>query len=195
MRADTYGMNSDHLMPNFLTHYYEASRGPFRNLSDLSLEEAEAILNLIRKEKDTFAGRRTSSYLAIRRDLENQIRQKFIAKGGVPQRSRPHYMIVGSCPWMMSWYLDARELRIPLAQFDPAILSFTYGDTFPALRYEDGKPYRKQVYTLAELPALISAYGLPQEWNPEGKKGPDRYIEAQIWDDAPFWDDAPLKIE
>ena len=178
-------MNGDTLMPDTLSHYYESSRGPFRNLSDLSLEEAEAILNRIRKEKDTFAGRRTAPYLAIRRDLEDQVRQKFIAKGGAPQRPRPHYMILGSCPWMKSWYLDGRKLTIPLSKFDPATLSFTYGDTFPALRYEDGKPYRKQVYTLAELPALITTFGLPQEWNPDGKKGPDRYIEAQIWADIP----------
>ena len=71
----------NNMMPDFLSHYYEASRGPFRNLSDLSLEVAEVILDRIREEKDTFAGQRTASYLAIRRDLENQIRQKFIAKG------------------------------------------------------------------------------------------------------------------
>jgi hypothetical protein len=171
-------------VPDFLSHYYEASRGPFRNLSDLSLGEAEAILRRIRKEKDTFAGRRSADYLAVRRDLENQVRQKFIAKGGAPQRSRPHYMILGSCPWLKSWYLDGLELKIPLSKFDPSMLSFTYGDTFPAMRREDGKPYRKQVYTLAELPALIAAYGLPQEWNSEGKLGPDRYIEAQLWYDA-----------
>ena len=173
-------------MPDFLSHYYEFSRGPFRNLSDLSLEEAEATLNRIREEKDTFAGRRTANYLTVRRDLENQVRQKFIAIGGTPQRLRPHYMILGSCPWLKSWYLDGRELRIPLTNFDPSILSFTYGDTFPAMRYEDDKPYRKQVYTLVELPALIAAHGLPQEWNSEGKLGPDRYIEAQIWDDRPL---------
>jgi hypothetical protein len=125
-------------------------------------------------------------YLAIRRDLEKQVRQKFVAKGGAPQRLRPHHMILGSCPWVKSWYVVGRELRIPLSQFDPSKLSFTYGDTFLAMRYEDGKPYRKQVYTLAELPALIAAYGLPQAWNSDGKMGPDRYIEAQIWDDAPL---------
>ena len=54
------------------------------------------------------------------------------------------------------------------------------------MRYEDGKPYRKQVYTVAELPAVIAAYGLPQAWNHEGEMGPDRYIEAQIWDDDPL---------
>ena len=54
------------------------------------------------------------------------------------------------------------------------------------MRFQDEKPYRKQVYTLDELPELIDRYGLPQEWNMDGTHGPDRYIEAQIWDDAPL---------
>jgi hypothetical protein len=54
------------------------------------------------------------------------------------------------------------------------------------MRLKDGKPYRGQVYTLAELPEVIRVYGLPQECNPDGAHGPDRYIEAQVWDDDPI---------
>ena len=179
-------MNCNYLMPDFLSHYYEASIGPFRNLSDLSFAQAEEISRKIQEKGGTFASERSVDYLAIRHDVEKQVRRQLIAKGGVPKRLHPHYMILGSCPWVKNWYLDGRELRIPLTNFDPSILSFTYGDTFPAMRYEDDKPYRKQVYTLAELPALIAAYGLPQAWNSEGKSGPDRYIEAQIWDEDPL---------
>jgi hypothetical protein len=42
------------------------------------------------------------------------------------------------------------------------------------------------VYTLDELPALVEQHGLPEDWNPDGASGPDRYIEAQIWDDGPL---------
>ncbi|HLO16004.1 MAG TPA: hypothetical protein VK206_14320, partial [Anaerolineales bacterium] len=65
-------------------------------------------------------------------------------------------------------------------------VSFTYGDSFPAMNYSDGKPYRGQVYMLSELGEVIKRYGLPQEWNPDGKGGPERYIEAQVWDDGPL---------
>ena len=95
-------------------------------------------------------------------------------------------MILGSCPWLQTWYKEGRELRVLLAVFRPEVVSFTYGDTFPAMRYPDGKPYRGQVYTLAELPELVRLYGLPQEWNPDGEHGPDRYIEAQVWADEPI---------
>jgi hypothetical protein len=173
-------------MDAYLYHYFECTRGPFHNLSDLPAEEAEAVLAAIRERGEGFASQRNSEYLTIRRELEKLVRKLFIEKGGEPLRERPHYMIVGACAWLESWYKKGCELHIPLKDFDPKQVSFTYGDTFPAMRYTDGKPYRRQVYTLAELPDLTAYYGLPQEWNADGTYGPDRYIEAQIWDDSPL---------
>lgn len=173
-------------IPDFLTHYYEHACGPFRNLSDLEPSTAENILNAIRAAGAGFASKRSDDYLRIRRDLEDQVRQLFIEKGGRPQRQRPHYMILGACPWVKSWYSSGQEVCIPLAEFPSEGVSFTYGDTFPAMRMQDGKPYRRQVYVMRELPDLIAAYGLPQEWNADGSLAPERYIEAQVWDDAPL---------
>ncbi len=174
------------LLPVFLSHYYEAAAGPFRSLTDLPPDEAESIQERIRRDGNRFASKRAADYLGIRRELEERIRALFIRKGGRPIRARPHYLILGSCPWLITWYADGREARIPLTTFTPEAVSFTYGDSFPAMRYQDGRPYRGCVYTLAELPALVSAYGLPQEWNAEGKLGPERYIEAQVWEDGPI---------
>ncbi len=185
-------MTADRL-PDFLSHYYEAAQGPFRSLSTLPPQEAERVLEGIRQRGETFASRRAADYLTIRRGLEERVRALFIARGGAPVLARPHYLILGACPWLLSWYRDGRELRVPLECFDPAIVSFTYGDTFPAMRYNDGRPYRDQIYTLAELPALVREFGLPQVWNADGAHGPDRYIEAQVWSDAPLqaWLPAP----
>ena len=71
-------------------------------------------------------------------------------------------------------------------EFDEWTISFTYGDLFPTMRFQDGKPYRGQIYTKDEICKLIEEYGLPQEWNRRGNKGPERYIEVQIWDDKPL---------
>ncbi len=87
---------------------------------------------------------------------------------------------------MLNWYADGCALRLPLGALDPQTVSLTYGDSFPAMRYQDGSPWRGQVYTLAELPALVARYGLPQVWNADGRRGPDRYIEAQLWSDVPL---------
>ena len=173
-------------VPDFLSHNYDASIGPFVNLSDLAVQTAEVHLERIRQSGKTFASKRSVDYLAVRRELEDQVRKLFIQKGGKPVRRRPQYMILGTCPWMLSWYVRGCELRIPLKRFSPENLSFTYGDTFPAMRYPDGKSHRGQVYCLDEIPDLVLQFGLPQDWNLNGKHGPDRYIEAQIWDDAPL---------
>lgn len=169
-----------------LFHYYEASKGPFLNLSDLQPDEAEQMLVALRRDQNLFASQRDANYLTVRRDLEAQIRNLFIQKGGKPLRMGPQYMIVGACPWVKQWYRDGAEVQIPLANFRASWISFTYGDSFPAMRYQDRRPYRGQVYTLQELPRLIETYGLPQAWNADGQNGPERYIEAQIWDDEPL---------
>jgi hypothetical protein len=169
------------MLPDHLYHYYEASQGPFRNLSDLPLPEAERIMNELRQAGKTFASKRTIEYLRVRRELEDIVRTAFVSKGGKPDRPRPHYMILGRCPWLLSWYQQGKELSIPIEAFRPETLSFTYGDAFPAMRCDDGRPYRRQVYTLAEIPDLVARFGLPQDWNADGQLGPERYIEVQVW--------------
>ena len=178
------GAEAEVMLPDFLTHYYEADTGPFRSLSSLSQADAAALLARLRDD-GVFAGKRAADYLARRHRAEALVRAAFIAKGGRPARMHPHYMILGACPWVCTWYRDGRALCIPLDAFPAECVSFTYGDTFPALFFDDGKSYRKQVYTLAELPDLVAQHGLPQEWNPDGRRGPDRYIEAQVWADGP----------
>lgn len=75
----------------------------------------------------------------------------------------------------------AKEGR-PVASFSPECISFTYGDLFPAMRYPDGKPYRGQVYLLAEIREAISLFGWPQEWN---ALGPERYTRGSGLADPP----------
>jgi hypothetical protein len=170
---------------DYLYHYYDESTGPFRNLSDLAPEAAEAVLGDIRARNTGFASRRSPDYLEIRRSLEARARELFIAKGGRPVRQQPHYMTYGSCPWLLEWYPQGRALAIPVDAFSPDRISCTYGDLFPAMRHLDGKPYREKVYTLEEIQEVIQEYGLPQNWNPAGASGPERYIEVQVWEEPP----------
>lgn len=173
------------VLPDFLTHYYEAARGPFRSLTALAPAQAAGIVAEL-ASAGVFASQRAADYLDIRRELEQRIRTLFIARGGQPERSTPHYLILGACDWVRTWYADGREARIPLSACDPRQVSFTYGDSFPAMRFGDGRAYRGRVYTLDDLPGLVRTYGLPQDSNPDGARGPDRYIEAQLWADEPL---------
>lgn len=173
-------------MTTVLTHYYDAARGPLRSLTALSPGEADAIQARIRASGQGFASQRAADYLAIRRELEARIRALFVERGGSPERNTPHYFIVGTCDWVLSWYAEGRALSLPISDFDAATVSLTYGDSFPAMRYHVPQPWRGQVYTLAELPDLVARFGLPQITNPDGARGPERYIEAQVWSDAPL---------
>ena len=51
---------------------------------------------------------------------------------------------------------------------------------------DDGREYRKTLYTYPEILRIIDKYGLPQDWNPDGVYGPERYIEAHVWSDDPI---------
>jgi hypothetical protein len=170
-------------MEIFLYHYYEATTGPFKNLSKLSITAVQQVMEQLKTKSNVFASKRSDDYLEIRRELEGRARDLFILKGGEPVSSYPHYMTLGECVWIKDWYQNGRELRLRLDEFDESAVSFTYGDLFPTMRYKDGKPYRETVYTKREILELAESIGLPQDWNHDGSKGPERYIEAQVWDD------------
>lgn len=170
----------------FLYHYYDRKVGPFRNLSDLSVDVATGLLDSIRKEKpDTMCAKRQASYIQDRLYYEKILREEFIKKGGQAKHKAPHYMVVEHSPWLSSWYDNMAYIKIPIEEFDVNTLSFTYGDSHPTFspRVNDGKEYRKKLYTYEEILDIIEKYGLLQDWNDDGKFGPERYVEAHIWSD------------
>lgn len=170
----------------FLYHYYDKSNLPFLNLSDVPLEDANKILDNIRKNKpETLCAKRNSKYMELRLHYETILKAEFLKKGGIIKRNSPHYMVVEHSPWLYSWYENADFIKIPIEEFDLRTVSFTYGDSHPTFssKINDGKEYRGKLYTYDEILILIEKYGLPQDWNNDGKLGPERYIEAHIWSD------------
>ncbi len=170
----------------YLYHYYDKNSQPFLNLSDLPNEEADHVLEKIKQTRpNSFCAKRSSDYMKNRRYFEEILREEFAKKGGKMQRMTPHYMTVEPCPWLSSWYEDSAFIKIPIEEFDVSTLSFTYGDSHPTFsdKVNDGKEYRKKLYTYEEILGVIEKYGLPQEWNADGSYGPERYIEVHVWSD------------
>lgn len=170
----------------FLYHYYDKTIGPFKNLSDLDREEADKVLQQIAITKPNVqCAKRSADYMQARAYYENILRTEFQKKGGYIQRQVPHYMVVEHSPWLSTWYENSAYIKIPIEEFDLRTVSFTYGDSHPTFsdRVNDGKEYRKKLYTYDEILEVIDKYGLPQDWNDDGKFGPERYIEAHIWSD------------
>jgi hypothetical protein len=46
-RQAVFVLRSDMVVPDYLSHYYEFSKGPFLSLSRLSLDEAERVMDRI----------------------------------------------------------------------------------------------------------------------------------------------------
>lgn len=170
----------------FLYHYFDSTVGPFKNISDLSPQKAQAVLDNIKKTKpNSLCAQRQENYVENRLYYENILREEFLKKGGRLERQVPHYMVVEHSPWLNSWFENADYIKIPIEEFDLSTISFTYGDSHPTFsdRVNDGKEYRKKLYLYHEILKIIDKYGFPQDWNDDGKYGPERYIEAHIWSD------------
>lgn len=168
----------------YLYHYFDKRTGPFRSLTMLSDGEAREMLARVKTDRPGgFCAQRDDSYLDKRRSCEAILRREFAAKGGRIELPSPHYLVVEHCPWLYSWYEQPDFLKIPIEEFDVNTLSFTYGDSMPTFAVDDGREYRKQVYTYDEILGIIEKYGLPQDWNANGASGPERYIEVHAWSD------------
>lgn len=174
-------------MAIYLYHYYDQTIGPFKNLADLTDEQAKEILMEMRESRPySQPAQRDSLYMTRRRNYEKIAYDKFIELGGKPQRKNPHYMVVEYCKWLSEWYQNGAFINIPIDRFNKDCISFTYGDlqlNFSPLAQDDDKPYRGKLFTYEQIVKIIEEYGLPQEWNPNGDMGPERYIEVQVWSD------------
>ena len=167
-----------------LYHFFDKRTGPFKSLSALSPEDAHDILEKIKNERpDSFCAQRDDAYVAKRQSCEAILRKEFKALGGIMDISSPHYMVVEFSPWLSTWYEQSGYIMIPAEKFDKRKLSFTYGDSMPTFNYKDGREYREKVYTYDGILEIIEKYGLPQDWNDDGKHGPERYIEVHVWTD------------
>lgn len=65
----------------FLYHYFDKKTGPFMNMSELAMEEANNLLNRIKEEKLTSqCAQRDKEYMFRRRMYEDIIRKEFLKK-------------------------------------------------------------------------------------------------------------------
>ena len=171
-----------------LYHYYDKTVGPFVNLSDLEIDKAKSVLEEIQTNKPkSQSAKRHPTYMEDRLYYESIMREEFTKKGGILHRKAPHYMVIEHSPWLTTWFENTGYIEIPISEFDIKTVSFTFGDSHPVFSPRqntmDTKEYRKKLYTYNEILEIIQKYGLPQYWNDDGRHGPERYVEAQIWSD------------
>ncbi len=107
--------------------------------------------------------------------------------------ARPIYFFLGN-------YADGKDpsrpasLVMPLADFQPETLTFTYPDSMASLPIATKdehlfhrKDYHGQVLTLSEIKAVVAEFGMPADrWKSDPTMAYDRFIEVQVWDDRPI---------
>ncbi|WP_420100675.1 hypothetical protein [Bosea sp. (in: a-proteobacteria)] len=177
-------------LPAVVTHNFDPERGAFRNLCSLSDDAAQSVLASIAN-----AGHRSirPNYLARRRATEAWLLSERTRKLGVPKRQHPIYFFLGD----MSDGADPSRLRscvLPLASLPPDSITFTYPDSMTSylIGFRDDLaaerlPHHGKLFTLAEIVELIAQEGLPvTRWKSEPQRRHDRFIEMQLWDDAPL---------
>jgi hypothetical protein len=188
-------------MIDYLVHLYKSGAEPFRTLSVLPEDEAIRIIQSLYVAGSIFWERfeDPAAYLRLRKQIEQQIRQAFIAKGGMPREPHPIYMAFGRTRWMLN-DLDAvtlattTEIEVPLSLFEDCDVSFTYPDSmvsFLLAHEKDPKyylsDYHGKVFTLSEIRAIVESNGLPGEkWGSNLPGSLPNYIEAQVWKHEPL---------
>lgn len=165
-------------IPNFIVHY---SRGePFRSITEVSQEKLPGVLNQL-NESNSWGLSRFSDpeYLHRRIQVEQTIRNAFIAKGGGPELNHPIYFFLGNNAEFEK-HKGNVGYRIDLNDVPENAVSFTYGDSMFSLcanyRQKLGDEYQShlcsQIYRSDELESLFSAASAVTQ---------KLHIECQLW--------------
>ena len=176
--------------PTVITHNFHSERGAFKNICSLPRPEAEVILDEIRA---TGTRNIKANYLTRRHAVESWLIRESKKKVNAITLSRPIYFFLGD-------FADGKDSSrpqscvIPLHYFPQDVLTFTYPDSMASLpiALEDKhlphrREYHGQVFTLEEIQAVVAEHGLPNDrWKHDPARQYDRFIEVQVWNDAPI---------
>ena len=174
----------------YLQHYFNSENGPFLSISDLPPDEAlKAFHKMVRfltqrdGEAYNFSDTKWDFVLdryKLRRDLESEMRRRFIAKNGIAPREYPYYLIL--CPYdtkdkgLYEFFENPDYISIPVTDLDMNTVSFTYGDSFVQYYHNDERP--EIVYTYDEIIKVVNENGwIIKNENDWG------FIEAHLWSD------------
>lgn len=176
-----------HMLPNVITHNYHPARGAFRNVCHLPFDDAERIISLIRAEG---ASSLRADYLGRRMRTEDWLVGQRIRKLGRTPLARPIYFFLGNMADGADKSRPA-SIIVPLADFDPGVLTFTFPDSMHSYPQARGpgyvaQPYHGQVFTLSEITDVVCRQGFPNPLVPRAQRGEDGFIEVQVWDDRPL---------
>lgn len=176
----------------YATHYHRGDRKPFQNLSEVDDSDVEAVLASLEEGSRRRFG---PAYLPLRRATEARARDLFLHAGGRPERTCPHYFVLGESPWFAGLYDNPQAVRIRLCDLPPEVTSFTWTDSISALGLgthlgvpQPVEAWKRELYRLDQLDAMpADPLSPPAEAGYEGYQHRllDQYVEIQLWADGP----------
>lgn len=176
-------------LSDIVTHNFHPAFGPCRNICDLDDDAAERIFERIRQ-----AGGRAlkPGYLKRRRATEDWLVRERRRKLGAPALARPIYFFLGDFADGMDPSRPA-SLQMRLRDFPPDALTFTFPDSMASLALANSgtslvaEPYCGQVFTFSEMLRAIPTTNLRRYLDSrDPARGFGRFVEMQVWDDAPI---------
>jgi hypothetical protein len=113
------------MIPSFITHYYEAKRGPFKNICDLSDNELDVLISE-EKDADTAFNRFSlgKDFFKIRRAADDLLIEKYREKFGTAPKNRPVYAVLGEFDRTLTMYRDGKSVRIKVSALAREHLTF-----------------------------------------------------------------------
>lgn len=167
----------------YLVNYRHTSCQPLMSITALPREEAFAMAARLSAAGTGVAfnrfGKDFSAYYEHRIRTEEWLYEGFVAAGGKPQTRHPLYFVLEGNGYLSEWFGGGEEIRIPVDELEPQLLSFTFGDSMAKL----GKPEMRPPFMPDELYGHIERCGGVNELL-ESIRGQYTYIEAQLWREA-----------
>ncbi|WP_375430005.1 hypothetical protein [uncultured Friedmanniella sp.] len=126
------------------------------------------------------------------------MRELFVAAGGRPERSHPHYFVLGDSPWFAGLYDEPLAVRLPLSRLPGPVTSFSWTDSITAVGLGEhlGVPppaeeWQQGVHPLELLdPGRATRAVAPRDEGYDGyqRRPLQHYVEVQLWSDGPVAD-------
>lgn len=186
-------------LPRYITHYYEADRGPFLNICDQ--EEPEIARIYEQERKATTAFNRFAlgdDFMTWRRAADDMLLRAYTERFGVPPQHRPYYAVLGNFDRTLTMFRAGRKIELDLESFREHELTFMYPDhshltqhyelDVPHLFYQrpegrmDGA-FWGRLFTFHELREEYETSGIAGliEQHLERNGWAGSYVEAHIW--------------
>ena len=178
---------------NNIIHYYAKGKMPFQNITSLSEQDANRIVDELKKTGlPVFKRFEWSEYLSERRKTESWLKSEFQKIGGKPKIDYPYYFTLGESNYFDSRYdNEAATIVIPLDSISDEDISFTFPDSMASRYYQNNQQdkyfnleYHGIVFLKSGIKRIIDKFGIPQ-WNRAENREEvhDYFIEAQLWNE------------